>query len=221
MATSKTVTKKTRLTRVKREERGPHVHTPLPRRPCPVCGLVSAYYPSTDHQVRHYNPDTQQWCSVVRGHLNTPAMPEEIRQLLQQLPDNVAAGGSAMALPGGSGGPVQGELADWWRQVAENDIGRTVPKAAEYSAYDLELIGRSTVEMFGHGLGGDPWDRDDAGPAIYAEIGCWWYLLGKIGRAVGAIREGRMPSDDTVQDARIYATMIARIRQTGGWPGHE
>lgn len=193
----------------------------LPRRPCPACGFTCAYYPGTDLQVRHYSNATRQWC-------DRKPRPNPLQQAQEQFLAteegqqwfNDTMGGSAIPMPIVNFKTLQvkdlGELADWWRVLAEQDIARTLPKAEEYSAYDLELIGRATVEMYPT----SPWElRSDADPAVYAEIGCWWYLLGKIGRAIGAIREGGMPSNDTVQDARIYATMIARIRDCGGWPG--
>jgi hypothetical protein len=107
-------------------------------------------------------------------------------------------------------------LGRWWVELAENDLAAVLPKAKEYSAYDLILVGRATGDMLGNQLTTP--DEDGDGDRNAAEIACWFYILGKIGRAIGAIKEGRMPSRDTADDVRIYATMIARIKETGGWP---
>jgi hypothetical protein len=84
------------------------------------------------------------------------------------------------------------------------------PKAVEYSSYDLDLIGRITQDMTAADPGVSP-----------AELACWWYLIGKVGRAVGVLRTGGRPSDDTILDLGIYARMIQRIRYCGGWPDGE
>lgn len=204
----------------------------LPKRPCPYCGLPGSYYPGTNMQVRHIaelrNPgDTPGWCNGT-GQLGSEGVPP-INPIPVNPVDpewfNETRGGSAIPWVPQATKWIEvsdrGELADWWRALAESDIAKTLPKAQDYSAYDLELIGRSTVEMFTAAAEHLPWERTGTDPAVYAEIGCWWYLLGKIGRAIGAIREGRLPSDDTCADARIYATMIARIRWAGAWPGSE
>jgi hypothetical protein len=96
----------------------------------------------------------------------------------------------------------------WWLQLAHSDIKATLPKAVEYSAHDLELTG----QLFEFLLGSEnqPIDR--------AELTCWFYLASKVMRAVGALKDGAFPSDDTLQDIRVYATMITRIRDKGAWP---
>jgi hypothetical protein len=112
-------------------------------------------------------------------------------------------------------------LGLWWFKLAEQDLETLLPKADEYSAYDLTMIGRGLGDMIGSGLAKPEAHYDElfTGDAEAAEIACWFYALGKIGRAIGAIKEGRLPSMDTIADLRIYATMIARIRQVGAWPG--
>lgn len=100
-------------------------------------------------------------------------------------------------------------LRVWWTQTANAEGRAVAEKAVEYGAYDLELIGQLLREM-GVNTGNQVTD---------AELGCWFYLFGKVARATSAIRDGRRPSDDTVGDAGVYLKMIARIRETGGWPG--
>lgn len=102
-------------------------------------------------------------------------------------------------------------LADWWRRLAEQEIADTVPKAIEYGATDLIDIGRVLARISGRTI-------DDAEAA---ELGCWFYLTGKMSRAVSALERGAQPSADTLKDIGIYVKMVQRIRSSGGWPGEE
>lgn len=102
------------------------------------------------------------------------------------------------------------ELAEWWVGLTEQDISATLPKVQEYSAHDLRLTG----QLFEFLLG-----QPEDPPVGWAEMTCWFYLTSKVMRAIGALKDGVSPSDDTLRDIRIYATMITRVRATGGWPG--
>ena len=101
------------------------------------------------------------------------------------------------------------ELAHWWHQIAEQDLAMLLPKAAEYSAHDLRMTGHVLADMMGISV-------DDS---FAAELACATYLMSKVTRILGAYKEGRLPAIDSITDARVYATMMARIRDTGGWPG--
>ena len=102
------------------------------------------------------------------------------------------------------------ELNWWWVEQAKAEANAVAPKAVEYSAYDLELIGRIMADTIG-------WKGEQT-RAVHTELGCWFYTIGKMGRAVGAMREGRLPSDDTIHDLNVYGRMISRTRDVGGWP---
>lgn len=190
----------------------------LPRTACRLCGLTNvAFYPSTGVLVRHLRGDGEPtgpdgyWCSWPDMQRNGEA---------EQGTDNATPTYSGGAFFGGEsdGGPT-GPLADWWRTLAEYDLARVLPKAREYSAYDMVLIGKATADLVGFApVYRGPYE-EDIEEGVYAEIGCWFYILGKVGRAIGAIKEGRLPSEDTAMDTRIYATMISRIKQCGEWPG--
>jgi hypothetical protein len=97
----------------------------------------------------------------------------------------------------------------WWRQLTEADIAATAPKATEYSSADLTIMGDALRQWH-------PTGAHDASAG--EEMAVVFYLLGKIARAIGAYREGHLPSDDTLDDIRIYAVMLTRIRQKGTWP---
>ena len=101
-------------------------------------------------------------------------------------------------------------LADWWRNHAESELAMLLPKAGEYSAYDLEVIGSTMADVIGWT---GPRDR-----AAMTEIGIAFYVIGKVGRIAGALKEGRLPSDDTWLDTAVYAKMVLRTRHSGGWP---
>lgn len=109
----------------------------------------------------------------------------------------------------GSGLTPTSLLADWWRQLAEDEIQRTVPKAVEYGSTDLIDIGRNIARLSGR-------DVDDAQAA---ELGVYFYLEGKFARWRSAIMEGREVSDDTLFDIGVYIRMAQRIRHAGSWPG--
>lgn len=97
-------------------------------------------------------------------------------------------------------------LEAWWRETTEADLQKVLPKVEEYTSADLEIMG---VVMEKWGL---------AAPGGSEEAACAWYILGKIARCVAAYREGRLPSDDTLEDITIYSLMMRRIRRTGSWP---
>lgn len=104
-------------------------------------------------------------------------------------------------------------LADWWHDRADKDLEMLGPKVNEYGgsggSYDLDLVGRILADTTG---------RHDASRAVREELGCFHYLTGKLGRMAAAYREGRLPSDDTIDDMVVYLNMIRRIRAVGGWP---
>ena len=105
----------------------------------------------------------------------------------------------------------RGELAHWWHKIADMDLEMLLPKAVEYSAHDLRMTGHVLADMMGI-------EVDDA---FACELACATYLMSKVTRILGAYKEGRLPSVDSITDARVYATMMARVREKGGWPGWE
>ncbi len=101
------------------------------------------------------------------------------------------------------------DLETWWMEKADDEIHRTVPKAVEYGAGDLEAIGRD-MRMTGTSTAGET--PDD-------ELGVYFYLVGKMARWRSAIERGERVSDDTLFDIGVYVRMAQRIRTHGGWPG--
>lgn len=100
-------------------------------------------------------------------------------------------------------------LADWWRGQAEAEIDQTVAKAIEYGANDLIEIGRALAYT----------QERDCNPQELAEMGIYFYLIGKVARWTAAMAEGRQVSDDTLLDIGVYVRMAQRVRQAGAWPG--
>ncbi len=113
------------------------------------------------------------------------------------------------------------ELQDWWVTKADDEVGMVASKALEYggggAAIDLIEIGRNLV-MSGAGghVNGIHQLPDDA---RLAELGVYFYLVGKMARWTAAVIEGRQVSDDTLLDIGIYVRMVQRIRDRGAWPG--
>lgn len=106
--------------------------------------------------------------------------------------------------------PMAEQLHDWWMNNAERAIELIAPKAVEYSAIDLIEYGRTLALV----MELDHVVTDEEA----TELGIWGYLVGKVARWTGAIKEGRRVSDDTIFDIKVYATMAERTRAVGGWP---
>lgn len=101
------------------------------------------------------------------------------------------------------------ELRAWWFNKASSEIDATVPKAVEYGSTDLIDIGLMLARTM----------RREVTEEEAAELGVFFYLIGKIARWQSAIERGERPSDDTLLDIGIYVRMAQRIRESGGWPG--
>lgn len=100
-------------------------------------------------------------------------------------------------------------VRDWWLEVARQEAEKVVPKAIEYGSTDLIEIGRTLGQVM---------HREGLGEAEQAELGVYFYIVGKIARWTDAVREGRAVSDDTLHDIGVYVRMAQRIRFSGGWP---
>lgn len=100
-------------------------------------------------------------------------------------------------------------LRQWWTDQAFDEADRTIAKAEEYGSRDLVIIGQTLWRMAG---------RSSPLPDAKAmELGCLFYLIGKIQRAVEAVTTDRPISDDTWHDAAVYARMAQACR-AGVWP---
>lgn len=100
------------------------------------------------------------------------------------------------------------QIATWWYGKANTEIDMVVPKAIEYGATDLIDIGLMLARTM----------RRTVTEEEAAELGVFFYLIGKIARWQSAIERGERPSDDTLLDIGVYVRMAQRIRDTGGWP---
>jgi hypothetical protein len=106
------------------------------------------------------------------------------------------------------------EITAWWYDHAANVIDRTAPKAAEYGAADLDLMGKNMEVVFSTQLRGT--DRDFA-EQFGRYAACAFYLQGKIARIFGALERGVLPNPDSEFDTEVYAVMLTRIREFGRW----
>lgn len=104
---------------------------------------------------------------------------------------------------------LEAALSSWWADRSADEVDKVVPKAIEYSAVDLIEVGRTFALVM---------DLGEKTDEEYTEIGIWAYLVGKVARWTGAIKEGRRVSDDTLFDIGIYLKMVQRTRDVGGWP---
>lgn len=123
-------------------------------------------------------------------------------------PEPESKTGGPFDLPGqphSQTGPGDG-IEHWWQTVSQADYDAFAPKLAEYGAHDLLEIGRGLAQLM-------HWDN--CPDRTMYELGCWFYLKGKIERAFEALAAHHLPSDDTAHDATTYTMMIRRIRNQG------
>lgn len=104
---------------------------------------------------------------------------------------------------------LRDQLRQWWFEKAEAEMGPTIDKAVEYGSTDLIDIGLMLARTMRRTI-----TEEEA-----AELGVFFYLIGKIARWQSAIERGERPSDDTLLDIGVYVRMAQRIRDAGGWPG--
>lgn len=102
-------------------------------------------------------------------------------------------------------------LPQWWIDTSRADLAALMPKVVEYGATDLEWVGRQMLASQGR--------TEGVSTEEATEVGIYWFVLGKVARWAAAVQEGRRPSDDTLLDIGIYATMARRNRAAGCWPG--
>lgn len=100
----------------------------------------------------------------------------------------------------------QQRFTRWWVHNAETTALATAAKCAEYGSNDLYGIGRGVAKLAGHTV-------DDS---TAFEIGCMFYVLGKIERAMSALQRGTPASDDTWFDLHVYSNMVLAHR-AGVW----
>lgn len=100
------------------------------------------------------------------------------------------------------------ELKDWWVDAAVEEANATVAKMEEYGSGDLVAIGYQFATMANRTLTSD---------VEAMELGCLFYLLGKIARVTSAVERGDRASDDTWFDIAVYAKMVQAARK-GAWP---
>lgn len=132
---------------------------------------------------------------------------------------------AASPTPSGTNGGERTEnakvvpLDQWWAATAQRDADRVAAKTTEYgsSGGDLVAVGRSVMEI-------GPSHTVPAGvdPEAYAaEVGVYFYALGKAARIEEGYRAGHLASDETWSDLTTYSMMARRIRAAGQWGGKD
>lgn len=112
-------------------------------------------------------------------------------------------------------GDSQEHLAEWWIRTSIGDFVGAIPKAEEYGgstggSADLRLIGDNLAELM-------TWP-EGVTSALRQELGCWFYMQGKVARLVSDYQQRRPGKADTWLDATVYSMMARRIQQAGRWP---
>lgn len=185
---------------------------------CPMCARPIGWRfiaGSSDEILlaRHKHPKGG-WCSTSRV-----ARPDN---------DNGSGGITGHPIIRGDREPERDEspLAQWWRELAEDEIAMVVAKANEYGATDLRDLGYQILDMAGKRPSLDGYDTEytsdlptqDQLDAQATEIGIAFYTAGKLARIIAAVKEGRRPSYDSWHDVGVYARMAQRVHTHGGWP---
>lgn len=101
------------------------------------------------------------------------------------------------------------ELSDWWMDIAQQEAEQVIPKAVEYGASDLRVMGAAMRHLF---PGEEPVPE-----RVLVEMAIAFYALGKVARLFGAYEQGRLPSDDTWHDLGVYCRMAQHVRAYGEW----
>lgn len=146
-------------------------------------------------------------------------LPDEVRRRVTDGPPRLSSEGANVAMPHKD--PGVDPLGAWWMAKANSEIRPLIAKMQEYGgkgrALDLVEIGRH-LSQAGVVMSEDSTSSGEDVERTYAELGIYFYLVGKFARWTAAIAEGRQVSDDTLLDIGIYIRMAQRIRETGGWP---
>jgi hypothetical protein len=106
------------------------------------------------------------------------------------------------------------KITAWWRAEAEEMIAKSVSKAVEYGAHDLEIMGVGMSSLV-HAQLAQATSEERSQFGQYAAVA--FYLMGKVSRMMSALEQGTLPKGDTEFDIAVYAFMAMRIRQTGRW----
>ena len=98
-------------------------------------------------------------------------------------------------------------LEQWWIDHARTEASATIAKMCEYGSGDLVAVGQQVRQLA---------DRKPMVDADAMELGCLFYLIGKMERAISAHKRGDLPSDDTWFDIAVYAKMVL-AKRAGVW----
>jgi hypothetical protein len=104
------------------------------------------------------------------------------------------------------------EMLKWWDAYMHQCGVATVPKAISYGSEDLKIMGASMASLLR--IEGDDQERAIRGQ----QAAIAFYMLGKIGRIISALRDGTPIPPDHEYDLLVYAAMLRRIRENGSWP---
>lgn len=100
-------------------------------------------------------------------------------------------------------------LRRWWTDQAFDEADRTISKMEEYGSMDLVHIGHAMWDVMGR--------TTKLSDVAAMELGCLFYVYGKVQRAMSAVKVDRPILDDTWFDMHIYAKM-AQAARAGVWP---
>jgi len=102
------------------------------------------------------------------------------------------------------------ELLEWASATVASDLDSVRRQITEYGSIDLEMMGMGLLEA-----SSIPVSEHDVQRGM--EMALIFYLQGKVARCISAMSAGKMPSDDTLRDLRVYALMLGHVRAFGHW----
>ncbi len=109
---------------------------------------------------------------------------------------------------------IEDPLVLKWVRFTFDDINQAIPKSREYGSAELRYLGEMLDSMAANPLPVDP--SVDSHMGAY-ERAISFYLIGKVGRWISALRRGQFVSPDTLLDITTYSMMARLVRFTGRW----
>jgi len=99
------------------------------------------------------------------------------------------------------------DVAEWWRETAEGDIGSVAAKLVAYGS--LNFHASCMLLLVG---------RPHASTREGTELAIASYIAGKMNRLLESLSRGILPSEDSWADLSRYAMMARYVRKYGSWP---
>lgn len=113
---------------------------------------------------------------------------------------------------------IKQRLIDWWMRQADKEVQAVAPKALEYGAADLKIMGQGMLHLMPQEGGVPMMDGREATIIDGMQMAVAFYALGKVARLFGAYEKGKRPNPDSWHDLSVYCRMNLYISDFERWP---